>query len=129
MEFYEVKSASRNPYPRKPKNTGLWIRISNLGQCAISAGILAEERKLVDSIRFEASVEGYQFRFKIGEGYSRPVIGRIFNIPIDLARKIMVEYCTWVGRGKSYYFKMERDDEGYWNVKETLSKKPKDIEF
>lgn len=129
MEFYEVKSGSRNPYPRKPKKTGFWIRVSNLGQCAISAGILEEEKKLVDSIRFEASVEGYQFRFKLGEGYSRPVVGRIFNIPLELARNIMMEYCTWVGRGKSYYFKMERNGEGYWTVKEVMPGKPKDIDF
>ena len=126
MTFKEVKTAPRNPYPRPAKDESLLLRISNLGACGITRSIIDHDNTFVDSVLFELDDETGFIRFKLGVGYKRPLVGRVFNIPPDLSKKIMMTYVetSWTF-GKSFYFKMQKKEDGYWYVIAAFRNKPK----
>lgn len=121
MPFIKIPYTPTAPTPREQIYSVPYIRLSRDADCSVSKSFLldlGEGNK--NTIDFEYDPKNGEFRFRVGDNYSRPLVGGKFQIPSAVLRTIWEKKVITVGKGqigftrRSAYFQPVKKEDGWW---------------
>lgn len=121
MPFIKIPYTPIVVPPRERIYNVPFIRISRDRDCSLSKTLLMDlgvgDRATID---FEYNPDNGEFRFRVGEGYGRPLVKGQFPLPSTVLRTIWEKRIVCIGKGqigftrRSAYFQPVKKEDGWW---------------